>query len=139
MAAPHRRFRGAHFASFWKFFDDNDEALTVDGWRIKGGSRLADAIVDDLLWLFPSGVKCRSKLDEDEWPADIVETAAYLAEVFTVRRVVPEQVGDFELYVEGCRSGASRSPRRSRSTISCGRRVTSRMCRSVRFGKARGG
>jgi hypothetical protein len=101
MAAPHRRFRGAHFASFWKFFDDEDEPLTVDGWRIKGGSGLAGAIAGDLLWLFPSGLKCMSKLDEDEWPADVVETAAYLAEVFTVRRVVPEPVGDFELCVEG--------------------------------------
>lgn len=39
------------------------------------------------------------KLDEDDWPVDVVETAAYLGEVFTVQRVVPEPVGDFELCV----------------------------------------
>lgn len=101
MASPHRRFRGAHFASHWKCFDEYIEPLTVTIWRIKGGSRLASAIPGDILWLFPSGLKCMRKLDEDEWPVDVAENAAYLAEVFTVQRVVPEKVEYYDLCVEG--------------------------------------
>jgi hypothetical protein len=101
MAAPHRGFRGEHFASFWKCFDEDIEPLTVTIWRVKGGSRLADAIAGDLLWLFTSGLKCMDKLDEEEWPAAVSENLAYLAEVFTVREVVSEKVGEYDLCVHG--------------------------------------
>ncbi len=101
MASPHRRFRGAHFASHWKCFDEDIEPLTVTMWRIKAGSRLTAAIQGDLLWLFPSGLKCMAKLDEDEWPADVADNSAYLAEVFTVQRIVPQKVAEYDLCVHG--------------------------------------
>ena len=91
-----------HFASFWKFFDKYEEPLVVTMWRIRGNSRLADAVKGDLLWLFTSGGKCRNKLDEDELPDDGVEDSqAYLTEVFTIRRIIPEVAGEFKLLVQG--------------------------------------
>jgi hypothetical protein len=91
-----------HFASYWKLFDHPDEPLVVDGWSVRGKSRLADARKGDILWLFTSGEKCRQKLEEDELPAAGVEDSqAYLAEVFTVSGVIPEVAGPFELLVEG--------------------------------------
>lgn len=101
MAAPHQRFTGAHFASFWKCFDERTEPLTVKIWRIKKGSRLADAIEGDALWLFTSGGKCRIKLREKEWPADVDDNLAYLAELFTVKELIPDKVGEFDLRVQG--------------------------------------
>jgi hypothetical protein len=108
MTAPHRRFRGAHFASFWRCFDEGNEPLRVTTWWIKGGSRLSNAIPGDLLWLFPDGLKCMNKLDEDEWPADVVENLGYLAEVFTVRGILPKKVGEDELFVQGTPKGCIR-------------------------------
>lgn len=89
-----------HFASYWKFFDD--EAPVVYCWRVRGKSRLADARKGDILWLFTSGGKCRTALEDDDLPAGGVEDSqAYLAEVFTVERVISEVAGPFELLVEG--------------------------------------
>lgn len=91
-----------HFASYWKFFDEYEEATVVTCWRIRGKSRLADAIKGDILWLFTSGGKCRKKLEEDELPdGGVEENQAYLTEVFTISGVIPEIEGPFELLVEG--------------------------------------
>src|SRR5436305_10660632 len=91
-----------HFASYWKFFHEEEEPLVVDGWRVRGKSRLADARKGDILWLFTSGGKCRVKLEEEDLPeCGVAENQAYLAEVFTVKRVIPEKSGPFELLVEG--------------------------------------
>lgn len=93
-----------HFASFWKWFDEDEESTLVTCWRIRAHSRLADAENGDILWLFTSGVKCKKKLDEGELPASGVEDhQAYLTEVFTVQRIIPEVEGDFQLLVEGTR------------------------------------
>lgn len=101
MATPHDRFSGAHFASFWKCFDEPIEPLTVKIWRIKKGSRLANAIADDALWLFTSGRKCKSKLNDSELPAIVGDELAYLAEVFTVKQVIQDKVGEYDLCVRG--------------------------------------
>jgi hypothetical protein len=91
-----------HFASYWKFFDEYEEATVVTSWRIGAGNRLADAIKGDILWLFTSGRKCTQKLGEDELPPGAVEDGqAYLTEVFTIRGVVPEIAGPFKLLVKG--------------------------------------
>src|SRR5262245_33167980 len=95
----------AHFAAYWKFYDRLNEPLVVDGWRIRGKSRLANAVKGDILWLFTSGVKCRrtvgKKVPEDPSYDHVEYNEAYLAEVFTVQRVVPEIAGPFTLVVKG--------------------------------------
>jgi len=87
-----------HYASFWRCFHEAEEAKRVTIWRVMGGSRLASAASDDILWLFTDGRKCRSKLDDDELPVGgVVDSLGYLAEVFTIRRVVRHKFGIFEL------------------------------------------
>src|SRR4051812_12832191 len=93
-----------HFASYWQLFDKLEEPIVVTGWRIRTHSRLADAEQGDILWLFTSGSKCRKKLDEEELPDGGVENSqAYLTEVFTIRRIIPEEAGQFKLLVQGAK------------------------------------
>ena len=90
-----------HFASYWQFFDNQQEPKVVTGWRIRSKSRLADAAKGDVLWLFTSGEKCARKLDEDKLPDGGVENSqAYLTEVFTISSIIPEIAGPF-LLVKG--------------------------------------
>jgi hypothetical protein len=91
-----------HFASYWQWFDEDEEEAIVTCWRIRGKSRLADARRGDILWLFTSGEKCRRKLEEGDLPeGGVQDSQAYLTEVFTVDRIIPEDDGDFPLLVEG--------------------------------------
>ncbi|HUE15663.1 MAG TPA: hypothetical protein VMR25_15960 [Planctomycetaceae bacterium] len=91
-----------HFASYWKFFDSDEEPDRVTGWRVRRNSRLADAVKGDILWLFTSGGKCRIKLKEDQLPdGGVDESQAYLTEVFTISTVIPEIAGPFKLLVKG--------------------------------------
>jgi hypothetical protein len=91
-----------HFASYWQLFDHPGEPDVVTGWRIRSNSRLAGAERGDTLWLFTSGSKLSNKLNQDELPdGGVVASKAYLAEVFTIRGVIPEVDGRFELLVQG--------------------------------------
>jgi hypothetical protein len=91
-----------HFGAYWKFFDRRDELRCVTPWRVRLHSRLADAVKNDVLWLFTSGEKSKKKLSAAQLPPSGAEDSlACLVEVFTVRTVVRDEVGPFTWRVDG--------------------------------------
>jgi hypothetical protein len=98
----HWRTAMTHFASYWKWFDEEEEEPIVTCWRIRAKSRLADARRGDILWLFTSGEKCRRKLEEGELPdGGVQDSEAYLTEVFADDRILRVDDDEFPLLVEG--------------------------------------
>jgi hypothetical protein len=89
----------ADWIAFWSFFDLREESWPVDGWRIGKGNRLVDARKGDNLWLITSGEKAKWRLP------DAVPYEAYLPEIMTIERTIPEREGRFDYLIEAAQDG----------------------------------
>jgi hypothetical protein len=109
----------ADWLVYWKLFPEKNEPWPVGGWRIMKGSRLTEVQKGDRLWLIVSGESCNAiKWSDEEQEAisslghpsgesckdirwNVVAGAGYLAEIFTVARIGPEEFGPYSYLIEG--------------------------------------